>query len=175
MAIWAGLAALVAILGIGGGLLLGQPWSEGDGSGSDDSGTTDWGEPVSGIAGTARVEGPVTADSIEFVDTGQWCDQGGRLNISASGEISTSASETGIGPGGLPGGDSPDTRILEDVPTAALIGKLEDTEEPAFEIGEGISYECPVPGSLFLSINDTSTDDNEGEFRVVVTYVPPQE
>ena len=70
---------------------------------------------------------------------------------------------------------SPEFRILDDVPTAALIGKLEDTDEPAFEIGEGTSYECRVPGSLFLAINDTSTDDNEGEFRVVVTYVPPQE
>ena len=179
-ALWAGLAALVAILGIGGGMLLGQPWAQGDGSegdGSDagDSGTAGWGEAVSGIAGTARVEGPVTADSIEFTDTGQWCDQGGRLNISASGEISTSPSESGIGAAGLPDGASPESRILEDAPTAALIGKLEDTDEPAFEIGEGTSYECPVPGSLFLAINDTSTDDNEGEFRVVVTYVPPQE
>ena len=46
--------------------------------------------------------------------------------------------------------------------------------EPAFEIGAETSYECPVAGSLYLGINDTSTGDNEGEFQVVATYLPPQ-
>ena len=152
-------------------------------SGGDDTDTSDggsgtggagWGEAIEGIAGTARVEGTVPADAIDDTDTGMWCNQGGRLNISAAGEIRTSASEAAIGPGGLTDGSSPEFRILRGAPTAALIGKLEDTDEPAFEIGEAANYECPVPGTLFLSVNDTSIDDNEGEFHVVVTYVPPQ-
>ena len=96
----------------------------------------------------------------------------GRPNVSRFGVIYAGAQKN-IGPAGLTNGESPELRILEDANTAALIGKLEDTEEPAFEIGEATSYECPVAGTLYLGINDTSTGDNEGEFWVTVTYVPP--
>ena len=184
---WVGLGALAAAAA-GVILVLTQPWSMDGGGGAGDSGGDDtdtsdggsgtggagWGEAIEGIAGTARVEGTVPADAIDDTDTGMWCNQGGRLNISAAGEIRTSASEAAIGPGGLTDGSSPEFRILRGAPTAALIGKLEDTDEPAFEIGEAANYECPVSGTLFLSVNDTSIDDNEGEFHVVVTYVPPQ-
>lgn len=175
---WVGAGALVAIVG-GGALLLWQPWSSGDGSGGDDSssgdsGTTGWGESTYGIAGAEQKEGPVEADSPEEVVTGLWCDQGGRLNITATGTIMPRGSSGGrVGPEGITNGELPELRILEDANTAALIGKLEDTEEPAFEIGEATSYECPVAGTLYLGINDTSTGDNEGEFWVTVTYVPP--
>ena len=114
------------------------------------------------------------ADSPEEVVTGLWCNEGGRLNITATGTIMPRGPSGGrVGPEGITNGELPELRILEDANTAALIGKLEDTEEPAFEIGEATSYECPVAGTLYLGINDTSTGDNEGEFWVTVTYVPP--
>jgi len=179
---WVGITGL-AVIGTTAALIATQPWSTG-GGGSDDSGSDGssseqsigegWGEPVSGIAGTERTEGTVPADALEYTNTGMWCNQGGRLDITASGEILPSASGPAVGPDGLANGESPESRIIEDANTAALIGKLEDTDEPAFEIGEQANYECPVPGTLFLGLNDTSVDDNEGEFRVVVTYVPPQ-
>lgn len=175
---WAGLGSLAAVT-TAAVLVVTQPWSTGDGSGSDDSGAegsgaTGWSEVEYGIAGTQHVEGTVPPDSAEDTDTALWCDQGGRLNIAASGEIRPSVSGDPVGPEGMTDGGSPELRILEDVNTAALIGKLEDTEEPAFEIGEETSYECPVPGTLYLAVNDTSTSDNEGEFRVTVSYVAPQ-
>jgi hypothetical protein len=172
---WVGAGALVAIVG-GGALLLGQPWRSGDGSSDDtsSSGTTGWGESTYGIAGAEQKEGPVEADSPEEVVTGLWCNEGGRLNITATGTITPRGPSGGrVGPEGITNGELPELRILEDANTAALIGKLEDTEEPAFEIGEATSYECPVAGTLYLGINDTSTGDNEGEFWVTVTYVPP--
>ena len=180
---WAGAAALVAATGIV--LVVTQPWSTGGGTGGDDSGgdtgTADsvsgtegagWGDAVEGIAGTARIEGPVEATGIDYTDTGMWCDQGGHLQISASGEIQMSVGS--VGPAGLTDGSFADTRILSDAPTGALIGLIEDTDEPMFEIGEGYDYECPVPGSLFLAVNSTSTDETEGAFDVKVTYIPPQ-
>jgi len=169
---WVGLAGLAAAA-VGVVLVVTQPWSTGTGSSGTQS--AGWSDAVEGIAGTASVEGPVEADSVGTTDTGLWCDQGGRLNITASGRIQPRGSGGGqVGPEGLTNGASPETRILENANTAALIGKLEDTDEPAFEIGAGTSYECPVPGSLFLGVNDTSTGDNEGAFHVVVTYIPPQ-
>ncbi len=180
---WAGAAALVAATGIV--LVVTQPWSTGGGTAGDDSGGdtgaadsasgtegAGWGDAVEGIAGTARIEGPVEATGIDYTDTGMWCDQGGHLQISASGEIQMSVGS--VGPAGLTDGSFADTRILSDAPTGALIGLIEDTDEPMFEIGEGYDYECPVPGSLFLAVNSTSTDETEGAFDVKVTYIPPQ-
>ena len=179
---WVGLAGLAAAVGVV--LVVTQPWSMGGRTGTEDSGGGDtdttssasgWqDDPVFGIGGTSRIDGTVPANALDYTDTRLYCDEGGRLDITASGEITTSASAEAVGPEGLTDGASPEGRIIEDAPTAALIGMLADTEEPPFVIGEQVNHECPVSGRLFLGINDTSTDDNSGEFHVVVTHVPPQ-
>lgn len=165
-------------------LVVTQPWSFGGGSGDGGSGSGDLGtttggtgwdeEAIIGIGDTSTVDGTVPANALDYTDTGLYCRDGGRLDITASGEITASESGETVGPDGLTNGESPDVRILTDAPTAALIGKLADTSEPPFLIGDKKSYPCPTYGRLYLGINDTSAADNSGKFDVIVTFVPAQ-
>ncbi|GAA2030277.1 hypothetical protein GCM10009819_12410 [Agromyces tropicus] len=165
---WAGVAAAAVAIVVA-VLVAVRPWETADG-GSDGSGGSD---AVEGIGGTSRMVVQVDADATSTW-TEAWCEEGSRLDITATGEAQPGAGGAPFGPDGMAEGVQPEDRIIADVPTGALIGSLEDTDDPLFPIGSNAHYVCPVSGTLVLGLNDTTIADNTGAFEVTVTVVPAQ-
>ncbi|WP_353828450.1 CHAT domain-containing protein [Agromyces sp. SYSU T0242] len=164
-AVWTGIAAAAAVV-IGAVLFAVRPWESGDdGSGGPVA--------VEGIGGTSRTVWQVDADA-DSVWTDVWCEEDDRLDITATGEARPDPAGTPFGPDGMAEDVQVEDRIVAGIPTGALIGQLEDTDDPVFAIGSGADYVCPVSGTLVLGLNDTTRADNTGAFEVTVTVVPAQ-
>ncbi|WP_166644507.1 CHAT domain-containing protein [Microbacterium sp. BK668] len=128
-------------------------------------GGTDGGGPED-QASTFDLSVPLDTD---WVEAGLYCMLGDELEIQASGRgWLDETRESEIDPDGLTTDATTDTRILPDVGTGAVIGRLEGTPD-IFPIGTGTTYECPAQGDLLVGVNDTDLADNSGEFAIFIT------
>jgi hypothetical protein len=114
----------------------------------------------------ATASGDITVSSKEqWTPTGITVRRGEPLTINASGEIkiggagNPTASPAGAGATN-PGNPAPA------VPTGALIGRIGNGAP--FLIGSQTQIQAPAAGQLFLGINDSYLQDNDGTFQVHV-------
>jgi hypothetical protein len=119
-----------------------------------------------------EVEVPVPAINL-WTDTGVDLKPEDLLVIEAGGMISHGRSGAEFGP---EGNDNPEVRAnnvpgLEDENHAALIGRIGENGVP-FVVGTDHGETVEATGRLFLGVNDTLVEDNNGEFTALVTVVP---
>lgn len=132
---------------------------------------------TSGAHDGGEVRGETIVRSAEvWTSTGLKVAPGQTVSITATGTISSSVASPRVsnGPEGLAHLDGfPDTR---DFPTnvirgelhAAMIGRIGDGGT-AFLVGAGKTFTAESGGILYLGINDTGVENNEGAFRALVT------
>ena len=118
-----------------------------------------------GTGGTGSTQGITVSAREQWTATGITVRRGEPLSISADGEIkiggpgNPSASPAGAGATNA-GNPAPS------VPTGALIGRIGNGAP--FLIGSQTQIQAPAAGQLFLGVNDSYLQDNEGTFQVQV-------
>jgi hypothetical protein len=119
-----------------------------------------------GTGGTNPSEGVTVSAKEQWTPTGITVRRGEPLSINASGEIkiggpgNPSASPAGAGATNA-GNPAPSA------PTGALIARI--GSGAPFLVGTQTQIQAPAAGQLFLGINDSYLQDNEGTFQVQVT------
>lgn len=113
--------------------------------------------------------GGTTADGImvparqRWTATGLTVRRGETLTVSATGEI-----KFGGGPDARASANGSNERSPENpIPastTGTLIGRIGNGQP--FAIGSQTTLQAPAAGQLFLGVNDTHLDDNDGSFQV---------
>jgi hypothetical protein len=99
----------------------------------------------------------------QWTSTGINVRRGDQIEVNASGEIKTSRDPNDRATPGGTGRMHPSNPI----PSASggtLIARVGNSQP--FIIGNQDRFQVPANGQLFLGINDSVVDDNEGEFRV---------
>ncbi|MFT5883749.1 MAG: LmbE family N-acetylglucosaminyl deacetylase [Arcticibacterium sp.] len=103
----------------------------------------------------------------KWFDTGIDLKEGQTIEMSSTGKILWNLKEKKYCD---PDGASPYTgsgsRPLLDISTGALIGKINNESSEYFFIGKKQEIKAYKVGRLFLGINDTNSNDNEGVYRV---------
>jgi serine/threonine-protein kinase len=128
-------------------------------------------------AGTKTTKiGPRTVNvngALAFTDTGIVLKQGDDVSITASGTVFPNASNRALpaNPDGVP--NHPEIRqfnVIPNVDHSGLIGKVGPAGS-AFVVGHSHHFQANTAGPLFLGINDTGLENNDGSFvaRVTVT------
>ena len=114
----------------------------------------------------------VTVDGrVAWTDTRIVLKQGDDVAITASGTVFTNKNfrDVRASPDGVP--NQPGLRQF-DVVTGGdhggLIGRISDAGAP-FIVGSADRFQADSAGQLFLGINDTGVDDNDGAFVAKVT------
>ncbi|RZS68803.1 CHAT domain-containing protein [Agromyces ramosus] len=110
---------------------------------------------------------------VAWTATGVSCEEGDTIRISARGLGVYGTSGGTVGPDGLPGDESLDQRVEDDIQTFALMGRLEN-QTKAFSVYTEEAYLCPEPGEMYLGPNDVQLDGNSGAFTATVTLVPAE-
>lgn len=117
----------------------------------------------------------LTGDQL-WVDTGIDIHPGERLLFSANGTLRYADAKTDNSPDGLTRGFKDLLRILpdNDAGRGALIGRVGDKDfaEP-FLIGAKRDLVAPAAGRLSIGINQTSSDDAEGTYKVEIQIFAP--
>jgi hypothetical protein len=96
----------------------------------------------------------------QWTSTGITVQRGQTINLKADGEIK-------FGPGSAPPSGSGETHPqnpLPGVPTGALIGRIGNSAP--FLLGNQTQIVAPASGQLFLGVNDSYVQDNQGAFEV---------
>jgi LssY C-terminus len=111
----------------------------------------------------------------QWMDTGIDLRTGEKLQITAEGTI-TYAKGNQFGPEGIPRGyaDLIHEYAVPDGGHGELIGRLgSGAASPAFAIGTNVTYTAPVPGRLFLGLNQSMRDaaGAEGLFQVKIQII----
>jgi hypothetical protein len=93
------------------------------------------------------------------------------VNITASGTVfpNTANRSLAAGPDGVP--NQPQIRQFDVVPGvdhSGLIGRVGTNGSP-FVVGHADRFTAAIAGPLFLGINDTGVDNNDGAFTARVT------
>jgi hypothetical protein len=107
----------------------------------------------------------IVSGRTQWTPTGITVRRGEPLTISAGGEIRVGGSgnpTASVGGAGATNGGNP----LPSAPTGALIGRVGNGQP--FLIGTLSRVAAPAAGQLFLGINDSYLQDNEGQFEVEI-------
>jgi hypothetical protein len=126
---------------------------------------------ASASAGGGNVAATVNVSARQWTNTGLTVRQGERLTFHAEGQVTFAPGRT-AGPGGS-GDNLFDTK--SPVPTAlqgSLVGRIGGSRAAragAFAIGGQQSVVMPADGVLFLGVNDSGLDDNQGQFTVKIS------
>ena len=118
----------------------------------------------------------------EWVDTNIDVRGGAKLRLTATGKITYPADESYVGkshtsgtfgPAGLPRGwaDLIHQYAVKDAGHGALVGRIgSDAYAQAFLVGESKEYDVPVPGRLYLGINQSISEakSTDGSFHVKI-------
>jgi hypothetical protein len=113
---------------------------------------------------TVSARQPWTATGIT-VRRGEW------MTVTATGEIKTSRDDNDRAtPNGT--GRTHPSNPLPGVSGGTLIGRIGNSRP--FIIGSQNRFQAPAAGQLFLGINDSVVEDNDGEFRVEIQRVTVQ-
>ena len=105
-----------------------------------------------------------------WTPTGIRVNQGDRLQIQASGQISlrpNDPKDVAIPPGSLQQRYAPNSPMPRAF-AGALIGRI-DSGQP-FGIGNQTSIVAPASGMLYLGVNDDVVSDNSGQFSVTISW-----
>jgi hypothetical protein len=104
-----------------------------------------------------------------WTDTGIALEPGQHIVLTADGKLRYSDAKTDNGPEGLTRGFKDLLRILplNEAGRGALIGRIgdPDTSQP-FLLGSQKEVVSPIPGKLFIGINQTSGDTGDGSYHV---------
>jgi hypothetical protein len=106
----------------------------------------------------------------QWTPTGIRVNQGDRLTINATGQISlrpNDPKDVAIPPGSLLHRTAPNSPIPNAL-AGALIGRI-DSGQP-FGIGDQKSIAAPASGLLYLGVNDDVLNDNSGQFTVTIGW-----
>jgi hypothetical protein len=103
-----------------------------------------------------------------WTDTGMDVQQGERITITATGDITFSPGRTSNA-GGNPAVTNPQFPV-GNWPVGALIGRVGATKP--FGVGAAQSILMPAAGRLMLGVNDTILTDNSGAFQVTISRTP---
>jgi hypothetical protein len=95
--------------------------------------------------------------------TGLTVRRGETVTVKATGEIKFGAGADARASANGSGERSPDNP-LPNATTGTLIGRVGNGQP--FAIGSQASFQAPAAGQLFLGVNDTNLDDNDGSFQV---------
>ena len=109
--------------------------------------------------------------SADWVDTKIDLNAGDSLHITAAGQLQYTNANQANGPAGLARGFADLVRVmlLNDAGRGALVGRIGSSAAARpFLIGALVDYKAPIAGRLFLAINQSSTDQATGSYRVVV-------
>jgi LssY C-terminus len=102
-------------------------------------------------------------------DTGITLEPGQHIVVTAEGKLRYSDAKADNGPAGLPRGFTDLLRILplNAAGRGALIGRIgdPDTSQP-FLIGAKKEVVSPIPGKLFIGINQATSDPGDGSYKV---------
>jgi hypothetical protein len=100
-----------------------------------------------------------------WTDTGIAVVAGQELQIVATGQVCTRASDRCSGPEGQAATSDYNVRGFEQRGHGTLVGALGDVR---FAIGRERRFSAPSSGTLLLGVNDRDTSNNQGEFEVSV-------
>jgi hypothetical protein len=101
----------------------------------------------------------------QWTPTGFTVRRGEWISVNATGEIKTSRDENDRAtPNGT--GRTHPSNPLPAISGGTLIGRIGNSRP--FEIGSQKRFQAPAAGLLFLGVNDSVVDDNDGEFRVEI-------
>jgi hypothetical protein len=114
---------------------------------------------------TGTTSGIMVPARQRWTATGLTVRRGETLTVSATGEIRFAANADSKASANGSGERAPDNP-LPNATTGALIGRVGDGQ--AFAVGSQTSFQAPAAGQLFLGVNDTNLDDNDGSFQVQV-------
>jgi hypothetical protein len=119
-----------------------------------------------GTAGSGASQGITVSSREQWTPTGITVRRGEPLSISASGEIKIGGpGNPSASPAGAGATDA--ANPTPSVPTGALFGRIGNGAP--FLIGSQTRIQAPAAGQLFLGINDSYLQDNEGTFQVEIT------
>ena len=106
-----------------------------------------------------------------WVDSGVDLQVGDTVRVTASGELQYTNARQSNGPQGLPRAFTDLVRVMQlnDSGRGALIGRIgtNDAARP-FLLGANGSREAPVPGRLYLAVNQSTQDHASGSYHVMV-------
>jgi hypothetical protein len=118
----------------------------------------------------------LTGDA-SWVDTGIDVQAGEHVLVSATGKLRYTDAKTDNGPEGLARGFKDLLRVLpfNETGRGALIGRIgdQDTAEP-FAIGARRDVLAPISGRLSVGINQTSSDNGDGNYAVRIEVYSPE-
>jgi hypothetical protein len=119
--------------------------------------------PSTGTA-TSTTDGSIMVPARQrWTATGLIVKRGERLTVNSSGEIRfAAAANATASPNGS--GERSVDNPLPNATTGTLIGRVGNGQP--FAIGSQGSFQAPAAGQLFLGVNDTHLDDNDGSFQV---------
>ena len=115
--------------------------------------------------GGGTTDGIMVPARQRWTATGLTVQRGEALTVNATGEIRFGAGENDratVGGSGQQVGGNP----VPNATTGTLIGRVGNGQ--AFAIGSQTRVQMPAAGQLFLGVNDTHLDDNDGSFQVRV-------
>jgi PA-IL-like protein len=127
--------------------------------------------PTTSTPSTPSTDGAIGTSGImvparqRWTATGLTVRRGETLTVSATGEIRFAASaDAKASPNGS--SERPADNPVPNATTGTLIGRIGNGQP--FAIGSQTSFQAPAAGQLFLGVNDTHLDDNDGSFQVQV-------
>ena len=127
--------------------------------------------PSTSLPSTPATDGAIGTNGImvparqRWTATGLTVRRGETLTVSATGEIRFAAgadAKASANGSSQRAADNP----LPNATTGTLIGRVGNGQP--FAIGSQASFQAPAAGQLFLGVNDTNLDDNDGSFQVQV-------
>jgi hypothetical protein len=124
--------------------------------------TPDTSLPSTGGA-TNPTDGIMVPARQRWTATGLTVRRGETVTVKATGEIKFAAAADARASANGSGERSPDNP-LPNATTGTLIGRVGNGQP--FVIGSQASFQAPAAGQLFLGVNDTNLDDNDGSFQV---------
>jgi hypothetical protein len=129
-------------------------------TGTSGSAVTDPGDP-----GDQRF---TVSSQQQWTATGMTFRRGEPISVTATGQIKIGgAGNPTASPAGT--GETHQANPVPAVPTGALIGRIGNGQP--FLIGNQDRVQAPAAGQLFLGINDSHVQDNEGNFQVEIRRV----
>jgi hypothetical protein len=113
--------------------------------------------------GNSTTDGIMVPARQRWTPTGLTVRRGESLTVSATGEIKFGGGADAKASAAGSNDRAPDNPIPSST-TGTLIGRIGNGQ--AFAIGSQMNLQAPAAGQLFLGVNDTNLDDNDGSYQV---------